>query len=135
MKRKKRLPAVNTIRKQALWKKQYGAAPYVEALHKEGCAVSGCSPTSTSRRKIECAHHPSRAAGGTWRDMIPLCYYHHRVQHDVGVVTFETHYGIDFKAVATAMVLEHGHLVTDPASIDQSLANETDWTYVDLEDF
>jgi len=136
MKRKKRVKPVNAKRKKELWKKQYGTDSYVEALHKEGCSVSGCSPTSGSRAKIECAHHPSRGAGGTWRDMAPLCNYHHRVQHDAGISAFEAHYGIDLKAVATAMALEHGHLVTDPIVEGKEFSSDPDeWEFFDVEDF
>jgi hypothetical protein len=134
MKRKKGVKRVNPERKKRLFAAHYGNDAYVEALHKEGCQVSGCAPTSGSRAKIECAHHPTKATTGTWRDITPLCAYHHRVQHDIGVVSFEAFYGIDLKATNAAMVLQHGHLVTDPDGLTKFVEDATDWEYVDLED-
>lgn len=132
-KRKKRLRRTNTERKKALFEKQYGNDDYVAALHKEGCQIPDCRPTSGSRSEIQCDHTPTRAAGGTWRQMVPLCLYHHRLKHDVGVESFQAFYGIDLDAIATAMVLQHGHLVTGEPPPESE--EPEDWHYeYELED-
>ena len=47
-----------------------------------GCGFSPCDP----------AHVKSRGAGGTYRDIIPLCHRHHQEQHTIGILTFARKY-------------------------------------------
>lgn len=48
-------------------------------------------------------HDPSRGAGGTDRDTMPLCNYHHRMVHRIGRTTFWRHYDMDPRAVVERM--------------------------------
>lgn len=57
------------------------------------CAVCGRVPS-------ENAHTKSRATGGTYQDIIPLCHKHHRESHDIGLTTFATKYNLDLVALA-----------------------------------
>jgi hypothetical protein len=67
------------------------------------CLVRGCRV-----RPVQAAHVKSRGAGGTWRDLIPLCWRHHGEQHAVGVRTFAARHGLDLAAAAAALVGEGG---------------------------
>ena len=69
-------------------------------------ACSVASLTCTSR--IECAHVRHETDGGTglkpsdwWT--IPLCSWHHGVQHTLGESTFEKRYWINMKAIALGL--------------------------------
>lgn len=54
---------------------------------------------------IEAAHVKSRGAGGTRRDLVPLCSAHHQEQHR-GIETFATKYSIDLQAAAAKLAVE-----------------------------
>lgn len=58
------------------------------------------------RGPTEAAHVKSRGAGGTRRDLVPLCSRHHRRQHDHGLGTFERETGLDLRAVAARIAGE-----------------------------
>ncbi len=45
-------------------------------------------------------HYPTRAAGGTSKDLVPLCREHHREFHDTGADTFQRRHYIDLKSRA-----------------------------------
>lgn len=49
---------------------------------------------------IEAAHVKSRGAGGTRRDLVPLCSRHHEQQHTRGIKTFAEEHGLDLRAAA-----------------------------------
>ena len=49
---------------------------------------------------IEAAHVRSRGAGGTRRDLVPLCQAHHREQHQRGKRSFAESHGLDLEAAA-----------------------------------
>lgn len=55
---------------------------------------------------IEAAHVRSRGAGGTRRDLVPLCSRHHLQQHSKGIRTFECETGIDLAAAAARIAAE-----------------------------
>ena len=38
-------------------------------------------------------HEPPRSLGGTSKDLVPLCRFHHQGRHDLGLVTFSKMYG------------------------------------------
>lgn len=59
------------------------------------CAVPTCA-----RTPCEAAHVLSRGAGGTDRDCAPLCHLHHRLQHQVGIETFQRRFNVDLRLVA-----------------------------------
>ena len=48
-------------------------------------------------------HHPSRGAGGTSADLVPLCRAHHNEFHRRGAETFQAEHGVDLKRVAATM--------------------------------
>ena len=48
-------------------------------------------------------HDPSRGAGGTDKDAVPLCHEHHDEFHTVGRKTFRERYGVDLRAVAASI--------------------------------
>ena len=45
-------------------------------------------------------HIPSRGAGGTDKDCVPLCTAHHREFHDIGEQSFAERYAVDLRAIA-----------------------------------
>ena len=67
-------------------------ADYIRSLPCDVCHEYGCDP-----------HHiPSRAAGGTSKDLIPLCRPHHTEFHTLGEQSFAAKNGKDLRA-RTAM--------------------------------
>lgn len=82
----------NPKRAAKLRKKQFGGA-YRDLIVSLGCCVCGRSPS-------EPAHVKSRGAGGTAKDMVPLCSEHHREQHQIGIRSFERKHGIDLAELA-----------------------------------
>ena len=74
-----------------------------EFVRAVGCllARSGCAYT------VEVHHVKSRAAGGTYRDLVPLCLYHHRSVHDMGRDTFAARHDIDLAAEAAHLFERH----------------------------
>jgi hypothetical protein len=97
MKRRKRINPVNRKRKKERfaaafmdWRGDKGA--WIRQLN---CVVCGVVPS-------EAAHVKSRAAGGTAKDLVPLCTFHHRQQHDMGILTFEEHHDVDLEMASWA---------------------------------
>ena len=78
--------------------RQYHSAEFVEWTKLEPCAVPNC-PDSVPR---QCAHNPSRGAGGTWEDVTALCGWHHHEQHLRGVGSFQDFHGIRFSETNAA---------------------------------
>ena len=94
------LAKVNRKRKAKDWHKHFGSVSRVLAVNALGCAVCREGPS-------ENAHVRSRAAGGTWRDVVPLCWWHHREQHAIGWETFRRRYpDRDFDALAARLAVE-----------------------------
>lgn len=48
-------------------------------------------------------HEPPRSCGGTSRDLLPLCGSCHRARHRLGVETFWSHAGVDWREVIERM--------------------------------
>ena len=82
-------------RKRARFARQFHSEAFVEFTKAQPCVVCGV------RVAIECAHNPSRGAGGTWEDVTPLCAFHHGEQHR-GVETFQRRHGIRFSETNAA---------------------------------
>lgn len=63
------------------------------------CCVCGRSGPSDPH------HHPSRGAGGTSKDLVPLCREHHNEFHgpNGGAETFQTRHSVDLKRIAATM--------------------------------
>lgn len=74
-------------------KKRYGSDKRRMTVAWMGCLACG-------RRPCDNHHVKSVGAGGTYRDIVPLCRTHHREYHDVGHDTFEKKYGLDLHAEA-----------------------------------
>lgn len=58
------------------------------------------------RGAVQAAHARSRGAGGTRRDLVPLCARHHREQHDVGLATFMARHRVDLIAAAARIAAD-----------------------------
>ncbi|MGB1592414.1 MAG: hypothetical protein ACPIOQ_06645 [Promethearchaeia archaeon] len=83
--------------------KYWGPPGYVEFVKgKRCCACHKGHP--------ECAHEPSRAAGGTWKDIVPLCSGCHRTRpgavHQIGRSEFEKRNRVDFDEVKARLLRE-----------------------------
>ncbi len=76
-------------KKREKFARQFHSPEFVEFTKRSACTVCFRSP-------CEAAHNPSRGAGGTWRDVSPLCRKHHLEQHQ-GVETFQRNHSIDFE--------------------------------------
>lgn len=87
------LKKANRKRQRARFERAYGSPANVERIRNTPCVICGRTPS-------EAAHVRSRGAGGTWRDIVPLCSEHHREQHQVGIATFERRHKIDLAALA-----------------------------------
>lgn len=57
------------------------------------CIVCGLTPSQN-------AHVKSRGAGGTYLDIVPLCYKHHLEQGQIGITTFAGKYYLDLDWLA-----------------------------------
>lgn len=64
-------------------------------VKRHDCCVPGCKQSP-----IDFAHAKSRGAGGHDCQGVSLCHEHHMEQHDCGIETFQTRYGIDLFAMA-----------------------------------
>jgi hypothetical protein len=91
--RKTPLKPSNPARKHDRFRRAFGSKARVEMIRREPCAVCRSTPS-------ENAHVRSRGAGGTWEDVIPLCPWHHREQHTVGLATFAARHQIALETVA-----------------------------------
>jgi len=86
----------NPKRRKKLYEKQFGERG--DRVREMPCLVgSDCSGP------IQACHVVSRGAGGTRRDLISLCSHHHHQQHQIGILSFQEHYGLDLRAEADAI--------------------------------
>lgn len=94
----------NAARKKKAYARDFGdKAAYVRSLPCVICHEPGPSDPH---------HHPTRAAGGTSKDLVPLCFAHHREVHE-GFESFEARHGIDMRAKA-ARIEEWYHMDPQP---------------------
>ena len=64
----------------------------------------GCPPWGYT----VCAHVKARGAGGADRgNVVPMCVKHHSEQHEQGIESFQSFYGIDLAAVAAALDVQY----------------------------
>jgi hypothetical protein len=90
----------NEERKAAKFADAFLSAEYVDFVHSLGCCTPGCRKTD-----IECAHAgPTRANGGRWFEVVPLCSAHHREQEG-RTNAFNEKHGIDLIDIAAATAL------------------------------
>lgn len=73
--------------------------------HRKWVRGHKCLVLPCGNRDIECAHVRAGTDGGTalkpsdwW--CVPLCDFHHNLQHQIGEPLFERTYGLDLKAEA-----------------------------------
>lgn len=85
------LKQFNRKRRARLYAKQFGE--HAETIRELPCCVCGARPSDP-------AHVRSRGAGGTAKDLVPLCRWHHRECHDQGITTFESRHNVDLRSIA-----------------------------------
>lgn len=86
----------NYKRLKKLKARQFGGKAVV--IRMLDCAACGEKPTE--EKPSHAAHVVSRGAGGTSKDLIPLCHICHERQHKWGIKTFADAYKLDLKALA-----------------------------------
>lgn len=89
------LRRVNPERRAKLRERQFG--PHATRIRALPCCVCGADPPSDP------AHIRSRGAGGTSRDLVPLCRRCHREQHAAGIETFQRDHDVDLVDLATRL--------------------------------
>jgi hypothetical protein len=99
--KRSRIRPVNPERRERRRESQFG--DHAERVRSLPCLVPGCREVP-----VHAAHVRSRAAGGSAADLVPLCWRHHREQHDRGVRTFERIYGVDLAAIAAELADDAG---------------------------
>lgn len=90
----------NDARRRKRFARDFGErAAIVRAMP---CLVGGIACSGD----VQAAHVRSRGAGGTRRDLIPLCARHHCEQHDAGLRTFAARYQVDLAAAAASIAAD-----------------------------
>jgi len=87
------------VKADAAFAKHFHSPEHLAYVHSLPCLVCGTLP-------VDAHHVRSKGAGGTWRDLVPLCRIHHSEYHTAGHVTFERRYDLDLVAIA-ARVADH----------------------------
>ena len=93
LRRKAGVRKANAERRAERFERAYSSIARAKWVNMQTCVVCGAWPS-------QAAHVTSRAAGGTADDLVSLCAPHHRLQHDMGIETFQAHYGVDLAAAA-----------------------------------
>jgi hypothetical protein len=88
------LRRVNPERAAKRREEQFG--PEAEVVRWMNC----CLPRCRARPPSDPHHVRSRGAGGTAKDLVPLCHAHHVEVHAAGRRTFEEAHGVDLRTVA-----------------------------------
>lgn len=78
--------------------RQFG--PHAERVRALPCCACGARPPSQPH------HVKSRGAGGTWRDLVPLCGYCHLIIHAIGAKSFGRAHNVDLAAVARELAMK-----------------------------
>lgn len=97
LKRRTKVRPVNPERKQRLFGEGFGSEARVRWVASLACVVPGCDGGP-----CENAHTVSRGSGGKARDVVPMCPAHHTEQHQLGIRTFASKYGLDLESEAAA---------------------------------
>jgi len=69
--------------------------------------IGWCNAGGYCSDKIDVHHVKSRGAGGTYKDLAPLCAWHHHCIHNEGKKTFAKRHSKDLAAVANSLFVEH----------------------------
>lgn len=87
----------NKERQQARFKVTFGSEERVRRIKQMPCLVCGVVPSVN-------AHVKPRSLGGTWRDIVPLCNYHHgELDNNLGLEKFNAKYGVDLMRQAISL--------------------------------
>jgi hypothetical protein len=98
LRRSRPVKPVNRKRKTKRYARDFGdEADLVRAMP---CLITGTTPS-------EPAHVTSRGAGGGCFDLVPLSPAMHRQQHEVGIESFQACHGLDLRAEADRIALDH----------------------------
>ena len=90
--RKTRMRRRNEARARKRRQRDFGSKAEYIVTHP--CCACG------SDYKVEPHHHPTRGAGGTSKDLVPLCRACHREYHTYGAETFQGERRVDLTAQA-----------------------------------
>ncbi len=99
-----RVNPVNTERKAKAFARNFGDE--ADAVRAMPCLCRGHGAFVRCSGDVVDAHVVSRGAGGGRFDVVPLCDGHHTEQHK-GIKTFAARYGLDLRAIADRIALEH----------------------------
>lgn len=93
-----------STRKKRLYKRNY-AGPFQDYDHGKEIRTLPCSVPTCWKSPVHAAHVKSRGAGGTWKDLVPLCMYHHREYDDQlgSPERFNAKYDVDLVALAQSL--------------------------------
>ena len=72
---------------------------WLRSEHPDDPAPSSWVTVWAAGRTAEPHHEPSRGAGGTDRDTLPLCREHHTERHSTAAAAFWAKFGVDPEAV------------------------------------
>lgn len=95
----------NEARAKRLHRRNFGDE--ADAVRAMPCLCSGVGPLVRCCGATVDAHVTSRGAGGGRFDVIPLCWWHHNEQHTIGIESFAGRYGLDLRAEADRIAIEH----------------------------
>ena len=101
MKRSQPINKTNQKRRLKVEVTVWGPPGYREHVRAQPCAVRGCCSGSP----VEPHHEPHKypQGRGTWRDLVPLCGFHHTkggaAVHRLGRDSFAERFGVDYEAV------------------------------------
>jgi len=110
MRRKAPMRRRNPERAKRLFEKQYGEeAALVREMKCFVCELDHRRQTT----RTEAAHVRSRGAGGTSKDLIPLCTAHHGLLHRLGIKTFEEAFGVNLREGAAAVAAETSRMLAE----------------------
>lgn len=88
-----RVKPSNPKRRKENFKKYYGSIERVKIINNTPCLCCSSLPSDS-------AHVKSKASGGTFTDLIPLCRIHHAQLHNLGTRNFETLHDINLTELA-----------------------------------
>lgn len=74
----------------------WGDGQHAARIRQLPCAIGG----EFCETHVHAHHVRSVGAGGTEKDLVPLCAVHHQELHTIGRWTFLKKYGVDLRALA-----------------------------------
>jgi hypothetical protein len=83
---------VNLTRRKRNFEKHYHSEERVLAVRSLGCLICG--------QEADNAHVKSKGSGGTYKDIVPLCWIHHNELHNKGETRFQNQYLLDLEKEA-----------------------------------